>query len=177
VYVNLGVACSRLGRLEDARVNLENAIRLSEETGQPRTLAHALLSLSETLVSIGDMVGAKERCYHALEVFTELNDRLGMSAAYADLGDLEMRADDSHASEECYRESLRAIEGLDAPRSMAQRRMELGLVLAESGNRDEAVEQLKLSLELFRSVEAEDMVERVTRELRALGSDQSLRIS
>jgi tetratricopeptide (TPR) repeat protein len=177
VYVNLGVACSRLGRLEDARVNLENAIRLSEETGQPRTLAHALLSLSETLVSIGDMVGAKERCYHALEVFTELNDRLGMSAAYADLGDLEMRADDSHASEECYRESLRAIEGLDAPRSTAQRRMELGLVLAESGNRDEAVEQLKLSLELFRSVEAEDMVERVTRELRALGSDQSLRIS
>jgi tetratricopeptide (TPR) repeat protein len=168
LYSNLGVACLRLGRAQDARVNLENAVRLSEETGQPRTLAGASMELCGVLLSLGEIVEARERCFHALEVFTELDDRLGVSSAYHRLSEIEGRAGDSHASEECCRESLRALEGVDAPREVAMRRMEIGRMLAESGSREAAAEQLSLSLELFRSVEDNDMVDSLGRELRTL---------
>ena len=64
---------------------------------------------------------AKEDCFAALEIVTGLNDPLGISAAYANLGFAERVVKDFTASEEYYAESLKALEGTSLPRSVGVR--------------------------------------------------------
>ncbi len=168
VYVNMGVACARMNRPSEARMHLENAVRLAGETGQPGPRAHALTSLSEILLGEGDLEGAKERCFQALEVLTEVGDRRGTSVAYANLAMAERLSGDMKASEECYLESLKALEGSGEPTVLATRRMEYGTMLAERGDRDAAARQLEESRALLAGSDADDLAAQVDRALATL---------
>jgi tetratricopeptide (TPR) repeat protein len=168
VYVNMGIACAHLDKAGEARLHLENAVRLASETGQPRAKAYALTSLSEVLLKGGDADIAKEHCFSALEVFTEIGDKLGASAAYANLGMAERAGGNMPASEEYYVESLKAIEGMDVPWSMGVRKMEYGAMLAEKGERAKAEKMLRDSKKLFEKIGAKDMLAKVRSELKEL---------
>jgi len=165
VYVNMGVAHAFLEETDQARVHLMNAVKLAEETGQPRTKAYALTSLAEVLIRTGHADEAKEHCFTALDVVTELDDRLGMSAAYANLGMAERASGDLKASEEYYRESLKALEGMDVPRSLGLRKMEYALVLRDKGDEAAAAQLLREARKAFEEIHAADLVERVDAEL------------
>jgi tetratricopeptide (TPR) repeat protein len=128
-YLNLGIAYSRLGRTDDARRHLENSVRLCEETGQPKTRAQAQLVLSEVLIGSGDREGAREHCYEALEVFSELGDQVGASSAYANLGRLEGLSGNTQASRECYAESVSAAEKAGDPENLERIMLERSGVL------------------------------------------------
>ncbi|MDQ1372121.1 MAG: Tetratricopeptide repeat protein [Candidatus Thermoplasmatota archaeon] len=115
VYVDMGAACAHIGRLDEAKLHLENAVKLSSETGQPRTRAYAHASLAEVLSGSGDYESARECCFAALEVFTELGDKAGASAAYASLGAIDRLRGDIAGSEEHRRESLAVLDGAEVP--------------------------------------------------------------
>jgi tetratricopeptide (TPR) repeat protein len=168
VYVNMGIACAHLDKATEARLHLENAVRLAGETGQPRARAYALTSLSEVLIKGGDIDQAKEHCFGALEVFTEIGDRLGASAAYANLGMAERMGGNLQGSEEYYAESLKAIEGMDIPWSLGVRKMEFGAMLAAKGDRAKAERMLRDSRKLFEKIDAKDMLSKVNSELKGL---------
>jgi tetratricopeptide (TPR) repeat protein len=168
VHINLGIANASLGRVDEARTHLENAVRLADETGQPRSKAYALVSLAELLVKSGDVEVAKERCFTALEVLSELDDRLGVSAAYANLGMAERFSGNFGASEEYYNDSISTLDGMGVPRSMGSRKLEFGLMLLEKGDRARAAKLLGESRELFVSVGAQDLLARVDGELSQL---------
>jgi tetratricopeptide (TPR) repeat protein len=161
VYVNMGIASASLGRTNEARLHLENAVRLADETGQPRSKAYALTSLAEVLVKSGQGEQAKEHCFAALDIVTELNDKLGTSAAYANLGMAEKASGNMKASEEYYSESISALDGMDVPRSLGLRKMEFGLMLEEADENDRAVKMLEESKRLFETIDAKDMLSRV----------------
>jgi tetratricopeptide (TPR) repeat protein len=165
VYVNMGIANASLGRTEEARLHLENAVRLADETGQPRSKAYALTSLAEVLVKSDQVELAKEHCFAALDIVTELNDRLGISAAYANLGMAEKASGNLKASEEYYTESISALDGMDVPRSMGLRKREFGLVLEEAKEKDRAIRMLEESKRLFEAVDARDMLSKVESDL------------
>lgn len=168
VYVNMGIACAHLNRSGEAELHLRNAVRLADETGQPRAKAYALTSLADVLMRSGSAEDAKELCFSALEVFTEVGDRLGTSAAYANLGLAERLTGNLKASEEYYNESLSSLEGMDVPWSMGVRQMEFATMLAEKGESDRAASMLKSSKDLFRRIDAKDMLSKVDRELKEL---------
>ena len=155
-YLNLGVAYSHLGQLGDARQHLENAARLCEETGQPRTRAQAHVVLSEVLIRMGDPASAREHCFEALEVFSELDDRPGVSAAYANLGMVEHLTGNGDASEEYYTECISALDGVDDVQSVADSKRHLGQMLMESGERDRGSALIEESTKLTRSGPAGD---------------------
>jgi tetratricopeptide (TPR) repeat protein len=117
VYVNMGIACDCLGRADEARRNLENAVRLADETGQARTKACALSSLAEVLVRGGEPGMAREQCFAALDILTELKDPLGISAAYANLATAERESGNLSGAQEYLRESVSALDGVDDPRA------------------------------------------------------------
>jgi len=168
VYVNMGIACAHLGRSDEARLHLENAVRLSDETGQARSKAYALASLAEVLTKSGNAEAAKEHCFSAIEVFSDLGDRLGLSAAYANLGMAERTGGNLQGGEDYYRESLAALEGMEVPRSLALRKMEYALLLEEKGERARASEELRASHELLQGIGADDMLAKVDSELQRL---------
>ncbi|MBN1678040.1 MAG: hypothetical protein JW880_05825 [Candidatus Thermoplasmatota archaeon] len=160
VYVNMGIASAYLSRPEEARLHLENAVRLADETGQPRCKAYALTSLSEVLVNAGKSEQAKEHSFRALEILTELGDKIGASAAYANLGLAERFLGDLSSSEEHYAESISALEGMEVPRSLAQRKLELGQLLVQKGESERAEGVIGDAHALFEKVGAKDMVRR-----------------
>jgi len=168
VYLNMGVASAFLNRMDEARLHLENAVKLADETGQPRSRACALTSLAEVLIKNGQAELAKEHCFKALEVVTELNDKLGVSAAYANLGMAERATGNLASSEEYYAESLAALQGMEAHRSRGLRMMEFGLLLEEKGDRERAKEMLRGSKELFKGIDARDLVARINEELKGM---------
>lgn len=149
VYVNMGVACCSLGRLEEARQHLENAISLADETAQPRSKAHALTTLAEVLIRSKSIDQAKEHCFRALEILTEIGDKEGMSNAYANLGLAELNSKDLSASAEYYSESISSLDGVKAPRTLGLRKAAYGQVLAESGDVPGGIRVLGESVELF----------------------------
>jgi tetratricopeptide (TPR) repeat protein len=168
VYVNMGVANASLGNLDEAEMHLNNAVKLAEETGQPRSEAYALTSLAEVMVKKGRPDKAQEMCFAALEIVIELNDRIAMSAAYANLGLAELASGNLESSEEYYAESLRALEGMDVPRSRGQRMLELASVLSKKNEKDKALAVLRESRKLFLAIGSGDLVGRVDLEISRL---------
>jgi tetratricopeptide (TPR) repeat protein len=174
VYVNMGIACAHLGRNDDARLHLENAVRLSDETGQPRSKAYALTSLAEVLIRSSSLEQAKEHCFSALEIFTELDERLGISAAYANLGMAERMAGNLVVSEEYYGESLKALDGMDVPWGLGVRKMEFGLMLADKGEEIRALALIEDSRRLFQAIDANGMLEKADEALRRVSQNHKL---
>ena len=168
VHINLGIANASLNRVDEARTHLKNAVKLADEAGQPRSKAYAMVSLAELLVRADDVSTAKEHCFAALEILSELDDRLGVSAAYANLGLAERHSGNFEASEECYRESISILDGMGVPRSMGTRKLDYGLMLSEKGEKERASVLLEESRKLFAEVGATDMLDRVSRELESL---------
>ncbi|GEM_PF-910489 len=168
VYVNMGIACAHMDKVEEAKLHLENAVRLAGETGQPRSRAYALTSLSELFMSAGDLEAAKEHCFRALDVFTEMGDGHGMSEVYANLGMAERKAGNLQASEEYYIESLKALDGMDAPEYLGARKMEYGAMLAEKGDKAKAEKMLRESKKVLDKAGARGMSAKADAELKAL---------
>ena len=171
VYMNMGVAHSRLGKVADARRHLENAVSLSAETGQPRTSAYAQLALAEALVGAGEPADARERCFEALEVLSELDDRPGMSSAYAALGESERLLGNEVPCEEYLTESAKTLEGSGRPGLLAQRKLDLGRLLASNGRGEAARVHLEEALELSGQAERDDLESEIREELRRIESD------
>jgi len=169
VYVNMGIASVYLSKPDEARLHLENAVRLADETGQPRCKAYALTSLAEVLVGAGEPDQAREHSYRALEILTELGDKIGASAAYANLGMAERSLGDLASSEEHYKESISVLEGMDVPRSLGQRELEFGQLLAQKGEGMRAREMVTAARSLFEKVGADDMVKRAEKVLSDMG--------
>lgn len=169
VHVNMGIANASLGRTDDARRHLENAIRLADETGQPRSKAYALTSLAELLVRSGDVEQAKEECFAAIDIMSELDDKLGISAAYANLAVAEKASGNADASKEYFSESIAALDGLEDSDRLGARKLELGLLLEKSGDESRAVQLLNESKDLFANSGSKDMIVRVEQELSRIG--------
>lgn len=172
VLTSMGVACSRLGRLEEARLHLENAVRLCSETGQPRSRAYAHTSLAEVLTRSGEYERARECCFAALEVFTELEDKAGVSAAYSSLGNVDRLGGAIGSSEENYRESVSALEGTGLKREQGLRRLELAELLSMKGDTGSAMATLDEAESIFAACGAKDMANETRRRKRSLGRER-----
>jgi tetratricopeptide (TPR) repeat protein len=168
VYVNMGIACAFLGRSSEAKLHLENAVRLADETGQPRAKAYALTSLAEELVKSGSVELAKELCFRALDIVSELDDKPGMSAVYANLGMAERVSRNWKASEEYFYESIAALDGIETPRSLGLRKMEFGAMLNQKGDSGRAIKMLEESRDLFETIHAKDLLSLVDAKLEAV---------
>ena len=138
-YNNLGVACTFLGRLDEAKVHLENAVRLADETAQPRSKAYALTSLAEVLIKTGSLAQAREHCFRSLEILTELDDKIGMSNAYANLAQAELASNDLTSSQEHCSESISVLVGLDCPKTLEIRKKEYSKMMVEASAKDRDV--------------------------------------
>jgi len=165
-YAKMGDASVHLERVDDARSYLENAVRLSMDTGQPRMRADVLMSLADVLVKSGNKSDAREKCFEALEVFAELEDSLGVSSAYSKLGAIERLSGNLEQSEEYHAESIKALEGTGAQRALAEKKVEFGVFLTERGEHERAAGLLRESIALSESISADDIASRAGAELR-----------
>lgn len=73
----IGVTLRDLGRRDEARRRLEDAIGVHRAAGQSRFEGHALAVLGDVVAAMGDFSGA-QRCYEgSLEIRRSTGDRTG----------------------------------------------------------------------------------------------------
>jgi adenylate cyclase len=80
----LGVACARLGRMEEAVGHIERSVALARETGQLQAACRGLANLS-VLYSTLDPARAIETCADGLEMAKKIGDLGFQSRLYANL--------------------------------------------------------------------------------------------
>ncbi len=80
----LGVACARLGRMEEAVGHIERSVALARETGQLQAACRGLANLS-VLYSTLDPARAIETCAEGLEMAKKIGDLGFQSRLYANL--------------------------------------------------------------------------------------------
>lgn len=142
LHNNLGIAYSRLERLQDSLRAFHESIRLAAEAGMLRAEGYALSNASDLYVRLGQAEKALDSCARSLQIFRHLEDPVMVSACYANQAKAEKSLGNLKAAEDLYGESLRALEGTEAPYSQANLWMEVSELYQEMG-RDDRAEELR----------------------------------
>jgi tetratricopeptide (TPR) repeat protein len=107
---NIGVVYLDRGEFGDALTNLEQALRLREETSNPYELGETLFNLGETSSALGRYEQALDYYLRALEQMRESQDHRGIAAAQHGIGVILGRQGRFRASLESLRDAEAALE-------------------------------------------------------------------
>lgn len=137
---NLGIALSRLGRTREALDAFEASRRLAEEAGMVRAEGSALANAADLYVEVGEVERALEAAGRGLEIFRQLEDPVMTSACLANQAKAVRASGDLEGAERLYGESVRSLEGTQAPHSLAARWLEMSELYREMGRGGRAEE-------------------------------------
>lgn len=99
-----------------ARAVLERSMnRTRPLDGSPRPAALTRLLLAETLKRAGDRVAARTSLRNALDVFTAMDDAVGVATTLAMLGDLSLELQGLDEAEDAFDRALTVLDGVVAP--------------------------------------------------------------
>ncbi len=121
VRVNLAVAARSMGDLEASLENLELAADLAGDVGQLRTGAYALANAADVLLAMGEADRAEDACLEGEAWAAAIRDPLVQSLLKANRGAVAAHRGDAQTTRAHFEESLRLMEDVDAPDSLAAR--------------------------------------------------------
>jgi len=120
------------GDFDQARSFSEYCMRAAQELGTPESLATALHSQAQLAIAEGTSDVASQALHEALELFTQVENRVGIAAVLMDLARLQMRSGLMGEA----RENLTKAEGLvvDSPHYGLQRELQRLLTRSQTPN-------------------------------------------
>ena len=149
VLNNMGFAYQGLGRHKKAMECYEQALDLFNKVGDVREQGIACLHLAEVLLALERPSEARTQCVHATRRFSRVGFDLGkadVDRVYAGIARMEQRWE---VAERYLREALAVYEERGDRLNLAETHEELGKLLAQVGQGDEATEQLDRSRTIF----------------------------
>lgn len=129
------VAADELGEYEEADQYYREGLELSREVGSPAQLAFGLDKFGFNLWKHGHYAEAKEPCQESLEIFRELNDRLGIANALGALAFIALTVGgaEAKAAMPLAEASVAACRGLGHQAELANRLNILSMVSSTLG--------------------------------------------
>jgi DNA-binding SARP family transcriptional activator/tetratricopeptide (TPR) repeat protein len=153
VYQGLGLAYSRLGRLEDTIAALGRARRLYFELGITRGLAACAITLGEALNSMGRYAEALAQAETAAVIFERLDDLRGQAAAKTNAAVLLTSMDRPARARDIAFEALELARRSGSKVYAAAALAALGGAEREMGAFGDAVRHFQASLEFSREAD------------------------
>lgn len=147
---NLGIAYSKLSRLDESLKAFEESIELAERTGMVRARGYALANASDLYIDFGKIDRALDYCEESLRIFRRLEDPLMISACFANQAKAERATGNLAEAKKLYDESFRTLEGTQAPYSLAARWLEASDLYEEMGESSRAHELRAKALGVLR---------------------------
>jgi DNA-binding SARP family transcriptional activator len=169
-YLMLGRVWQLSGDYEQALSHSLRAADLHHGFGQPAWEAEALNSVGWCAAHLGDYDTARARCQAALALQRDHHDPDGEAATLDSLGFIERRCGNQQRAIELYQQALALRRGLDDTYACAGVLGSLGELHATLGQHHQARRAWEEALELYRAYQRDRDVERVRRQLAALGS-------
>jgi uncharacterized protein YjbI with pentapeptide repeats len=149
----LGLVHLRRGRLEEARLLLEQALRSSRETGDRGGEAEALTVLGQVDVAIGWVDGAVDHYREALEIYREVGDLHGEAETLTSIGLVSMDTSRLDEADQCFTSALMLFRQTGDRRGEGWVTLYLGNVHARLGSVDEAGYRLQSALGIFTDID------------------------
>jgi eukaryotic-like serine/threonine-protein kinase len=107
-----GVSLGEVGRWEDARKNLDEALKLAQDTKSDAVIVRTLNFQGDTLFYRGDLKGARSRYEEALPIASKINDQSQILLTKANLAKLDVKEGRSQSAIPRLRELSTAADTL-----------------------------------------------------------------
>ena len=135
----LGGLLGRMGRLDEARLTLEKAVRLARDQGDPALLAIAGGNLAILLIGQGEAGAAEAMLQEALAAARQSDAHWLTAHLTGHLGVLAQDRDDLDTAAQHYRRALTLAETIGDSRGATLWMLNLGVVRYEQGRYAEAL--------------------------------------
>lgn len=159
VLGNIGKTYHDWRQYDRARVFLEEALAVAERVGNPVILGYSLHNLGMLHIDAGDYARARDELERSLRYYTSPDPRVsradsgsGWALNMTGLGMLLVREGDPVSAIAILRPVLAVAERAQRVRGQAQLQLYLGRAYRAAGERQKAIDALRRSLELSRSV-------------------------
>lgn len=161
----------RQGRLEQAGKDIRQAIRLYQQIGDHRALAHAFRQLADVERALNNHAAAEQYYAQAIQLLREEHDFVHLAQAIRHLGDLYMEDGKVAAALPCYQEVLGLYDSLAcaSPLEIAHAMRKLALCAERTGDIRTAAELWKQVRELYLDMQIDSAVSEVSRRIARLG--------
>lgn len=165
-YNNMGMTHADNGNWPKAGDYYDRSYQLARELGDAHLQATVKLNRVELYLAINDLPLAEVMCHQAMQTFTGLKDRLGEADASKMLGVIHTRRREWPEAKSCFVRSIQLSSEYHSPLSLAEAHYEYGRMLSQKGSKQEAKKQLRKAAALFKTLKAEQEIEKADKELR-----------
>jgi tetratricopeptide (TPR) repeat protein/tRNA A-37 threonylcarbamoyl transferase component Bud32/TolB-like protein len=147
-----GWALSRLGRLQDAQVRLEQARSLFTAAGYQQGVAASLRNLANVVRERGDLAQAGATAETALALYRQIGDEGGTASTLNDIANILYDAGDLPRARSFYEQSLAVYRRIDSKPGIAGALGNIANILDAQGDLPGAKKMQGEALEAFRAV-------------------------
>ena len=147
---DIGVSLRRLGRLDEARTELERAISLHRAAGRHDLVGATLISLARFHRLDGELQDAFDRLNEALESFRALDHPMGQAVVRRELGETYLAAGDAQSALEQFQLALPNSSQEPYPRGDCIRN--IGFAHSQLGHLDQARAAYAEALAIFKTL-------------------------
>ncbi len=158
VKMQIGVVRWLAGQLDAARYFLEEAEQELKRQGDQRNRAIALGNLGMILLTTGEYQPAIEALQGAIEACEALNDLVGVSIQYSNLGEAYFDLGDPARAQEFHERALRVADQLGSESLKDDTLRNLGMALAAQGRLADGRMMIERSLAIAESYHQQNQV-------------------
>ncbi|NQE36837.1 CHAT domain-containing protein [Microcoleus asticus] len=148
---NIGEISRRQGKIDDAEVKLNQALRLLDQYPDPLEKRRVLPLLANIARDRGQIDRGMELYQQALELYEKANDRLGMGRAYAGLASLYLMQKQFTDAQQTYQRAVELAEAEHDNDTLWHAYWGLGCCQHVARELSEALNSFKKSLDLIKS--------------------------
>src|SRR5579875_2956582 len=149
----LGIGYERLGQLDDAMAQYEEAATVRERLGDREGLARTLRNLAIVQAEQGNKAGAENSLDRARAALVAIGDRTGLADLANDRGVVEEERGDFAAALAAYRDALAQRQQIGDPAPIAESLNNVGFCYYEMGDFDNALVYWQQALAAYRKLD------------------------
>ena len=153
-WANLAIVHNRLGKLEAAMKDCEQAVSLFQTVSDSRGTADVMLTIGNIHANQGNLDDAERAFRNAKKRHELVSSEIGQANALGNIGNMLMQRDDSLGALDCHQKALLIQGKIGNPLGKANALSNIGNVYLRSENFDEALKAHKTGLALYKKISA-----------------------
>ncbi|MGA9997129.1 MAG: protein kinase [Pyrinomonadaceae bacterium] len=150
VHFQRGFLFRNIGKIADARKELEQSLAIARTTSNQYQQIKSLLLLSSAAIIENNMTQAQDYAHEAIDLARSNSMETLTARGLVDLGNVYLVKNDLEQAESYYKQALEFAERNNARRYVARAQVSFGSLRMQQGNADEAIKYVEQALPFYK---------------------------